>query len=323
MKSRIASLFGALLCACLPFGAASADFPSKPVTIVVPYPAGGSTDALSRIVAQKMQSRLGQPVIVDNKPGASEQIAATYTMRQPADGHTIMLMTMTGMAVNPGLYRKLPYDPQKDFVPIVQAVTIPSVFVVHPEMPVKNMAELTAYLKARPGTESYASSGNGTPSHLGMELYKRAAGVDIVNVPYKGGAPALQDVMAGQVKMMMALAPEAMPMVKAGKLRALALTANQRSPLYPDLPTLVEAGFGGSELIFWYAYVAPKGTPSAVAARLSAAICDSLHEPDAAAKLAELGLNVSCANAKKLDEIVKSDTLKWKKVIDDAGIKLD
>ena len=304
--------------------ALAADYPTKPIKIVVPYSAGGSTDTLARVVAERLGKRLGQAVVVENKPGASEQIAITSVTKAAPDGYTILLSTLSGLAVNPGLYGpRLQYNPQKDLAPIVLAATVPSVVVVHPSVPVKNMAELGAYLKSKPGEVSYASAGAGTPSHLGMEYYKRANGFDPVHVPYKGGAPALQDVMGGQAQLMMALVPEAMPMVKGGRLKALAVTTTKRLSTYPDLPTVAESGGKDFDLTFWYAFMAPTGTPADIVGKLNIEINGILTDKDVLAKLAEMNLDVVGGAPGKVSDIIKSDSARWKKVIDDAGIKVD
>ena len=304
--------------------AAAADYPSKAIKLVVPYSAGGSTDALARLVAEKLTQRFGQPVVVENKPGASEQIAITSVTKAPADGYTLLLSTFSGLAVNPGLYGpKLPYDPLKDLAPVSLAATVPTVVVVHPQVPAKTMAELAAFIKSKPGAVSYASAGNGTPSHLGMESYKKLTGLDAVHVPYKGGAPALQELMGGQVQLMMALAPEAMPLVKSGKLRAVAAATTQRIPAYPDLPTVAESGLKDFDLSFWYAFMAPAGTPAAVTAKLNQNIDSILQEKDVRARLAEMSLDVVGGAPVRVTERIKADGAKWKKVIDDAGIKVD
>ena len=303
--------------------ARAADYPTKPIKIVVPYAAGGSTDALARIVAERLSKRFGQAAIVDNKPGASEQIAITSVTKAVPDGYTILLSTLSGLAVNPGLYPRLPYNTQKDLTPISLAATVPSAVVVHPSVPVKNMAELAAYLKSKPGQVSYASAGAGTPSHLGMEYYKKANGFDPVHVPYKGGAPALQEVMGGQVQLMMALVPEAMPLVKAGRLRALAVTTTKRLAAYPDVPTVAESGGKDFDMTFWYAFMAPAGTPAEIVTKLNQAIDAILAEKEVRAKLDELSLDVVGGAPSKVTDLIKSDSAKWKKVIDDAGIKVD
>ncbi|GHC96114.1 MFS transporter [Pseudorhodoferax aquiterrae] len=323
MFHRIPALAAAALLAWLPLGATASDYPAKPIRIVVPYAAGGSTDTLARLVSERLGKQLGQPAVVDNRPGASEQIAITHVAKSAPDGYTLLLSTLSGLAVNPGLYPKLPYDVQKDLTPIVLAATVPSVVVVHPSVPVKTMAELGSYLKSKPGSVSYASAGAGTPSHLGMEYYKRAIGVDPVHVPYKGGAPALQDVMGGQAQLMMALVPEAMPMVKGGRLRALAVTSGKRLASYPELPTVAESGGQDLDVTFWYGFVAPAGTPAAIVARLNQSINQILAEKDVQARLAEMNLEVVGGAPAQLTALIKSDAARWKKVIDEAGIKVD
>lgn len=302
----------------------SADYPAKPIKIVVPYSAGGSTDTLARVVAERLGKRLGQAVVVENKPGASEQIAITGVTKAAPDGYTILLSTLSGLAVNPGLYGpRLQYNPQKDLTPIVLAATVPSVVVVHPSVPAKNMKELGAYLKSKPGDVSYASAGAGTPSHLGMEYYKKANGFDPVHVPYKGGAPALQEVMGGQVQLMMALVPEAMPMVKSGRMRALAVTTTKRLAAHPELPTVAESGGNDFDMTFWYAFMAPAGTPAEIVTKLNQAIDGILAEKEVRSRLDEMSLDVVGGAPAKVTELIKNDSAKWKKVIDDAGIKVD
>jgi len=304
--------------------ALSADYPTRAIKIVVPYSAGGSTDTLARVVAERLGKRLDQAVVVENKPGASEQIAITSVTKAAPDGYTILLSTLSGLAVNPGLYGpRLQYNPQKDLAPIVLAATVPSVVVVHPSVPVKNMTELNAYLKAKAGDVSYASAGAGTPSHLGMEYYKKANGFAPVHVPYKGGAPALQEVMGGQVQLMMALVPEAMPMVKGGRMRALAVTTPKRLAAYPDLPTVAESGGKDFDMTFWYAFMAPAGTPIAIVSKLNQAIDAILSEKDIRAKLEEMSMDVVGGASSRVTDLIKNDSAKWKKVIDDAGIKVD
>lgn len=317
-----------VLAAVVPFvvgtpAARAADYPTKAIRIVVPYAAGGSTDVLARVVAERLGKRLGQAAIVENKPGASEQIAITSVTRSAPDGYTLILSTLSGLAVNPGLYPKLAYDPQKDLTPIILAATVPSAVVVHPSVPAKNMSELAAYLKSKPGQVSYASAGAGTPSHLGMEYYKRANGFDPVHVPYKGGAPALQELMGGQVQLMMALVPEAMPLVKSGRLRALAVTTTKRLDTYPDVPTVAESGGKDFDMTFWYAFMAPAGTPAEIVTKLNQSIDAILAEKEVRAKLDELSLDVVGGAPARATALIKSDSARWKKVIDDAGIKVE
>ncbi len=324
MHRFLSRLMTGVALAAVGLHAAASDFPTKAIRVVVPYAAGGSTDALARMLGERLAQRLGQPVIVDNRPGASEQIAITQVTKAPADGHTLLLSTLSGLAVNPGLYGpKLPYDPQKDLVPVMLAASVASAVVVHPSVPVKTMAELGAYLKANPGKVSYASAGNGTPSHLGMEYYKRQNGVDPVHVPYKGGAPALQEMMGGQVQVMMALVPEAMPIVRSGRLRALAVTSPKRLPAHPDVPTVAESGGKDFDMTFWYAFMAPAGTPAPVVTKLNQTLNEILNGADVRAKLAEMSLDVAGGPPQKVTDLIRSDAAKWKKVIDEAGIKVD
>lgn len=309
--------------ACLPVIVHAADYPNRPIRVLVPYPPGGSTDGVARLVGQKLAAKLGQPVVVDNRPGASEAIAASAVAKSAPDGYTLLFATMTGLSVNPSLYSKLSYDPEKDFAPIIQVTSIPSVVAVNPGVPVNSMSDLSRYLKGRPYADGYASAGNGTPSHLGMELYKKATNTSIVHVPYKGGAPALQDLMAGQVQVMMALAPEAMPLVKSGKLKALAITTSKRSMAYPDLPTVSENGIPGFEMIFWQALVAPTGTSKEITSKLNKSINEILVEPEIRRRLVEMDLEPAGGTPEALQSLMRTQAGKWKKVVLDAGIKLD
>ncbi|MBT2324318.1 tripartite tricarboxylate transporter substrate binding protein [Variovorax paradoxus] len=307
-------------------GAALAgDYPDRPIRIIVPYPPGGASDAVTRLVGQQLSQRLKQPVVVENKPGATEQIGAGYAAKSAPDGYTLLLASTAGLSVNPTLYKgRLPYDPENDFAPIAMVVTLPSVVMVNPKLPVNSFNELTAYIKASPTPVSYASSGAGNPSHLGMELYKRVAGLELTHIPYKGGAPALQDVMSGQVPVMMAIGPESMPMAKAGKLKALAITTAKASPAYPGLPTVSESkGFAGFELLHWFGLLAPARTPDAVIFLLNKNVNEILRDPEMKAKLMDLGLEIEGGTPQKLADTMKRDRLKWEKVIVEANIRLD
>lgn len=323
MKRLTTAVVAVVSLVCAPAIASAADYPTRPIRVLVPYPPGGSTDGVARLVGQKLATKLGQSVVVDNRPGASEAIAASAVAKSAPDGYTLLFATMTGLSVNPSLYSKLSYDPAKDFAPIIQVTSIPSVVVVNPSVPVSSMSDLARYLKGRPSSEGYASAGNGTPSHLGMELYKKATNTSLVHVPYKGGAPALQDLMAGQVQIMMALAPEAMPLVKGGKLKALAITTSKRSTAYPDLPTVSETGIPVFEMIFWQALLAPTGTPKEVTSKLNKAVNEILAEPEIKRRLVEMDLEPAGGTPEALGSLMRTQAGKWKKVVLDAGIKLD
>lgn len=303
----------------------AANFPEKPVRIIVPYPPGGASDTVARFLGQQLSKRLKQPVLIENKPGATEQIAASYVAKSPADGYTLLLASTAGLSVNPTLYRgRLAYEAEKDFAPVAMLVTLPSIVMVNPSLPVKSFDELTAYLKSSPNRLNYASSGAGNPSHLGMELYKRIAAVDITHVPYRGGAPAMQDLMSGQVAMMMAIGPESIPMAKAGKMKALAITTAKRSPAYPGLPTVSESsGYSNFELLHWFALVAPARTPAPIVARLNQDINEILNETENRERLVGLGMEIEGGTPQRLADTIKRDRVKWEKVIVDANIQID
>lgn len=315
----------ALAVSAVPAHAAEAagDYPQKPIKIVVPYPPGGSTDVLARTVGQKLSTRFGQPVVVENRAGASGNLGASYAAKSPADGYTLFLGTSTALAVNPHLYQSLTYDPQKDFAPLILATTLPSLVVVNSSVPVKSIKELNEYLKAKAGAVNYASSGNGTPAHLGAEMYKKMTGVKMTHVPYKGGAPALTDLAGGQTALMFAILPESWPLVKDGRLRALAITTAQRSSLMPELPTVAEAGVPGYELVGWYGFLAPAGTPKDVVAKLNKALDEALQEKDVRDKLTTMGFQVEGGAPERLGDLMRSESRKWGQVVKEGNIKVD
>ncbi len=316
-----------LLLATLPLSMAvaadaPADYPKKAITIVVPYPPGGSTDALGRLLGDKIGAALGQSVIVENKAGASGNIGAVAVKNAPSDGYTLFLGTSTALSVNQSLYPDLPYNPQKDFEPIILATFLPSIVAVPSSLPVKTLPELTAYIKSQGGKVNYASSSNGTPSHLGAELYKRMANVEAAHIPYKGGAPALVDLVAGRTSFMFAILPESMPMVKSGQLRALAVTTAQRLPAYKDIPTVAES-IPGYELLGWYGFLAPKGTPKPIIKKLNEAFNKALQDPATKERLSTMGFEIAGGSSERLGDMMRTESVKWKKVIDEAGIKLN
>jgi tripartite-type tricarboxylate transporter receptor subunit TctC len=302
---------------------AVSDYPKKMIKIVVPYPPGGSTDALARILGQKIGDQLGQTVIVENRAGASGNIGALYAAKSPADGYTLFLGTSTALAVNPHLYKSLPYDPQKDFAPIILATKLPSLVVVNNSVPVKSMKKLNDYLLRRPDQAQYASSGNGTPAHLGAEMYKKAMNIKMDHIPYKGGAPALTDLASGQTTMMFAILPEVMPLVKAGKLHALAVTTAKRSALVPDLPTVAESGVANYELVGWYGFLAPAGTPKEIVAKLNKVFNAALQEKEVRERLSGMGFEVAGGPPEQLAGLMRSESKKWGQVIAAAQIKVD
>ncbi|MCS4296269.1 tripartite-type tricarboxylate transporter receptor subunit TctC [Comamonas sp. BIGb0152] len=325
-RALVHALAACAISPTLGIGAASAaDYPTRPIRILVPFAAGGGVDVISRLVGQKLAAQLGQPVVIENRPGASEQLAIAGLTSAPADGYTLVMTSMLGLSINPSLYGKaLRYDPAKDLAPIVHVTAMPSVVVVHPKVPANTMAELKAYLLAHPGKISYGSASVGTPSHLGMERYKRMTGVDAAHVPYKGGAPALLALTAGDVQVMLALAPEAMPLVQAGKLKAIALVAPTRSAMYPQLPTTVEQGLSSEFMLDWWNTLAAKaGTPAAVIERLNTEVNIALKDKALAAQLAERGIQVAGGTVHEATALARRDAAVFKEVIENAGIKAE
>jgi len=324
---RLVAVCAALLATCASAAAqtadAGADYPQKPIKIVVPYPPGGSTDVLGRMMGQRISARLGQPVVVENKAGASGNLGASYAAKSAPDGYTLFLGTSTALAVNPHLYPNLNYDPQKDFVPLVLATTLPSLVVVNAAVPVKTMKELNEYARNKGGSLNYASSGNGTPAHLGAEMYKKMAGIQMTHVPYKGGAPALTDLAGGQTSVMFAILPESWPLVKDGRLRALAITTPKRSPLMPELPTVAEAAVPGYELVGWYGFLAPAGTPRSVVAKLNKAFDEALQDKEVRDKLTTMGFQVEGGPPERLGDLMRSESKKWGQVVREGNIKVD
>ena len=317
-------LASTLLLVCLPLVAAAqaGDFPNKAIRIVVPFPPGGATDAAARLVAVRMGEHWGQPVVVDTRAGAGGTVGSDLVAKAPADGYTLVMGVTGSHAINTSLYSKMPYDPVADFVAISQVAVVPNVLVVHPSVPAKNLAELVALAKKEPGKLNYASLGNGTAAHLGMEMLKSEAGVDIAHVPYKGSAPAVSDLLAGQVQMMVDGLPSALPHVKAGKLRAIALTSLRRAPSLPDLPTIAET-YPGFYADAWSGLFAPKGTPQPVVDKLSAEVQRILKLPDVREKLTALGAEPVGSTQAEFTAHVKREIDKWAKVVKTSGAKVD
>jgi tripartite-type tricarboxylate transporter receptor subunit TctC len=312
------------LLACLPlFAFAQAgNYPAKPIRIVVPFPPGGATDEAARLIATKMGEHWGQPVVVDNRPGAGGNVGSDIVAKSAPDGYTLVMGVTGSHAINISLYSKMPYDPVKDFIAISQVAVVPNVLVVHPSVPAKNLAELVALAKTEPGKLNYASLGNGTAAHLGMEMLKTAAGIDVTHVPYKGSAPAVSDLIAGQVQMMVDGLPSSLPHVKAGQLRAIALTSLHRSPSLPDLPTIAET-YPGFYADAWSGLFAPKGTPQPVIDKLSTEVQRILHLPDVRQKLAALGAEPVGSTPVEFEAHVKREIAKWAKVVKSSGAKVD
>lgn len=329
MKKIVAKALALVMFGVASVGVASAQgaqkgFPSKTMKIIVPYAPGGSTDLLARTMAKAVGERLGQTIIVENMPGASGNIAVSYILKQPADGYTIFLGTSAALAVNPLLYKeKSPYQPLADLEPIILATKQASQVLVHPSVPVNTMQELTAYLKNNPNKSNYATAGNGSPGHLGTEMYKMMTGVEMSHIPYKGGAPALAGLAGGQTTMSIAILPESMALVNAGRLRALAITTLERSPQFPNLPTVSESGVPGFELISWYGFVVRAGTPKEIVSILNQAFDAALKEPSLNKGLVDMGFTVVGGKPEDLKNMMASEIDKWARVVTQAKIGLN
>lgn len=297
------------------------DYPSKNVHLLVGFAAGGPTDVLARLVGQKLAERWKQPVVVENKTGASGTIQLDALNKAAPDGHTLGILNLNHVIAGEML-KKLSFNIEKDFAPIIAIARQGNVLVVHPEIPAKNAAELIAYLKSRPGQVNYASGGNGSPAHVAGELFKLMAGVDMVHVPYKGAAPALQDVVAGHVKVMFAAAPPALPLVKSGKLRALAVTSDTRAPSMPDLPTLAESGIN-YDVRDWQGLVAPAATPKDIVAKINADVRDVLALPEVRERIAGLGAETVGGTPVEFAAYIRRETEKWRSVVQRARITVD
>jgi tripartite-type tricarboxylate transporter receptor subunit TctC len=299
------------------------EFPGKPVTLVVPVAPGGILDTVARMLAPEMGRSLGQPVIVDNKPGASGNIGSTYVARSKADGHTLLVGYSMFQVGNPSMFKDLPWDPIRDFASVAMIVTSPHVLAVHPAVPAKNLNELVALAKREPGRLNYATPGSGSVPHVGMELFKQQTGTDFTHVPYKGAGPAMQDVIAGNVQVTIATPPSLLAFVQAGRLRALAVAARTRHPLLPEVPTAAKAGYPQFELEAWVALFAPAGTPPDAIAKLAGAAKDALRAPEVVEKIRATGMTLRYLPPSELDAVVKADLAYWSRVITQAKIKAD
>jgi tripartite-type tricarboxylate transporter receptor subunit TctC len=313
-------LLSALLCTAA--AAQSAAYPTKPVRFIVPSAAGGGTDIIARAISLKLSETFGQQFVVDNRPGAGQMIGIELAAKSPPDGHTILMAAST-LAINPVMYKKVPYDPVRDFAPITQAASLPNVLVVHPSLPVKSVAELIAYAKRRPGELNFASAGIGTSPQMSIELLKSMAGIDMVHIPYKGTAPGVVDLLAGQVLVMAPNLLTALPHIKSGKLRALAVTSSKRSRALPDVPTVAESGLAGYDSTQWYGVLAPAGTPREIVSRLHEAIVHALRDDEVGKRLAADGAEAVGSTPEEFAAFIKSESEKWAKVATAAGIKAE
>ncbi len=319
IPSRALRILSAFLLAAT-FSAAQAQYPTKPIRMIVPYAAGGTTDVLARIMADKLGQALGQTVLVEIKPGAGGTVGADAAAKSPADGYTIVMGAPGSHSTATSLYAKLPYDPVKDFAPIVHVANVPNSIVVHPSLPVKSVPELIAYAKANPGVLSYGSAGTGATTHLTGELFALQTGVKLTHIPYKGSGQAMIDLLGGQIQMMFENLPGAANQIRSGKIRGIAVTSLRRSPAFPDLPAVSET-LPGFEVVAWFGLFAPAGTPPAIVARLNAESDKALRMADVREKIAQAGSDPIGGTPDDLAKFLAGDIAKWVRVTREAGIK--
>ena len=319
----------ALLLAALP-GAlsatgvhAQANFPARPVRIVVGFAPGGATDITGRVMAQRLSDQVGQPVVVENRPGAGGNVGAEAVARAPADGHTLMLTSIAIQGIGPALYPKLPFDPIRDFTPITQLTAIPNVLAVHPSLPAKSVSELIALARKRPGAIAFASAGAGTSMHLSAELLKSIARIEVLHIPYKGSAPAMQDLIGGHTQMVFDNLPFVLPFVKAGKVRALAVTTVARNPQLPEVPTMIEAGVAGYDVTSWFGLAAPGGLPAPLVDRWYQESAKALQHPDTRQRFSDLGASIVGSTPAEFGAFIRTELARWAQVVKTSGAKAD
>ena len=319
-------LLRGLTLACALSGAASAaaqNYPNNPIRLIVGYSAGGGTDVIARIVGLRLSEVLGQPIVVDNRPAAAGSAAAGLVARSPADGYTLFVAATSTLAVNPSLYKNLPYDTAKDFTPVAQIVSMPNLLVVTPSLPAASVAELIALAKAERGKLTYASGGVGSSNHFTAELFNYMAGVNMTYIPYKGGGPAMVDVASGQVAIFFSTIASAMPQVKSGRLRALGVTSARRSQSLPEVPTIAEGGLPGYESTIWYGALLPAHAPKDIVVRLNAEIVKILKTAEIRQKFLALGADTVITTPEQFTQYIRTEIIKWDKVVKDAGISAE
>ena len=322
MKKILTALVFALAALCA-WPALAQTYPAKPIVLVVPFAPGGTSELISRLVAQKLTERLGQQVVVENRPGAAGNIAMEQVARAAPDGYTLILGHIGTLAVNPAMFAKLPYDPVRDFAPVSLMVAVPNIVAVNPAVPAKNLQELLELARAKPGSINYGSAGNGSAGHLAMEYLKRIAKVDMVHVPYKGTGPMLTDLLAGQTQATFTGSSPLLPHIKSGKLRALAVGSAKRIPSLPDVPTVAESGFAGFETAQWYGIIAPAKTPPAILQKLSTEIAQVLKLPDVTARLSGDGTVMIGSSPKEFAGYIDAEMKRWGEVVKATNIKAE
>ena len=310
-----------IVCVVLP--AAAQTYPTKTIRMIVPYSPGGGTDIVARIIGQKLGEAWGQQVVIDNRPGASGMIAGDIAAKSPPDGYTLLMGYTGDVAINGSLFKKMTFDPVKNFAPVTLAATAPMIFVLHPSLPASNVKQVIALARAKPGQLPYASAGVGQPGHLAFELLQRDAKIQITHVPYKGGAPAVTDLVGGHVVMFFSGIMPAIPHVRAGKLRAVAVSTAKRSPVAPEVPTMIEAGMRGFDLPTWYGVLAPAGTPNDVIAKLNAEISRALTQADVKERLSREGAEAAPSSPEQFAQFIQSEVAKYARIIKEANVRAD
>lgn len=321
--ARLLSLAFALAVVTMAPSAQAQAWPAKPVRLIVPYPAGGTADLLGRSIARKLGESLGQQVIIENRTGAGGGIGADLVAKSKPDGYTLLMGTIATHAINPNLYPDNPYDPLQDFAPVTLVATMPNLLVVNPSVPAKNVRELIALARAKPGALAFASAGSGTTQHLSGELFKKMAGVDMLHIPYKGNAPAVADLVGGQVQVMFDNIPISLQQVRAGKLRALAVTGPKRSAVLPGIPTIAEAALPGYSVTSWFALFAPAGTPAAIVATLNAEANKALHDKALHRQLVDQGIEPAGGSTDQLSVHIRAELSRWKKIVAESGATVE
>jgi tripartite-type tricarboxylate transporter receptor subunit TctC len=313
----------ALIAVCLACGVSAQSYPVKPIRFIVPFPAGGPTDVLGRVIAQKLSEQVGQPVVLDNRSGAGGNLGMELAAKSPSDGYTIVLGAVGTLAISPHLYAQLNYDPIRDFAPIALAASMPNVLLVHPSVPATTLKELVQLAKASPGKLNFGSGGAGTSNHLASELLKGMAKINLVHVPYKGASQAMLGLIGGQIDMVVIGTPTAVPQIQAGKVRALAVLSDRRLPAISTVPTAAEAGFPGYEVTTWYGVLAPAGTPKGIVGRLNAELTKIMTVPASRDRIIGAGFDTMTSTPEQFADFIKAETVRWGKVIKDSGAKAE
>jgi len=319
----VSRLFAFAVALLLPVAGAAQNYPSKPLRLICPFPPAGAVDIASRATAYELSRILGQPVNVENKPGAGGNLGGAEAARSAPDGYTLFMTTSGIQAINPALYAKMPFDPNKDLAPVAALVSLNNVLVVHPSVPAKTVQEVIALAKKDPGKWTYASSGNGTSIHMSGAMFTQLTGTDMLHIPYKGSGPAVTDLLAGQVNMMFDNIPSSLPHIKAGKLRALATTGAKRDPALPDLPTIAEAGVPGYESGVWFGLTVPAGTPREIIVKLNAAALQAARSPEFVKRMTDLGYNLIPGTPEEMTAMNRAELARWAPIVKSSGAKID